>query len=115
MSRTRRSLPLEQPPVEIIRGAQITAEYLTQELPVFRDNPLIEAQPPTLTPSEVTEYLLQLPPYSDKDREMSLVGRLQMTETAREFFVPNGKHLTVYYAFTNMIRRGYVTLLHKRG
>src|SRR6185312_5186822 len=25
-----------------------------------------------------------------------------------EFFVPNGKHLTVYYAISNMIRRGYV-------
>jgi hypothetical protein len=39
---------------------------------------------------------------------MSQVARLQMTETAREFFVPNGKHLTAYYAITNMIRRGYV-------
>jgi hypothetical protein len=108
MSRKSRGTPLEQPPAEIIRGAQIVAEYLAQEVPQFRDNPLSEALPPTLTPREITEYLLQLPPYSDKDREMSQVARLQMTETAREFFVPNGKHLTVYYAITNMIRRGYV-------
>lgn len=108
MSRRRHSIPLEQPPAEIICGAQITAEYLGQEVPDFRNNPLIEGLPPTLTPREVTEYLLQLPPYSDKDREMSQVARLQMTETAREFFVPNGKHLTVYYAITNMVRRGYV-------
>jgi hypothetical protein len=94
--------------MEIIRGAQIRAEYLTQEVPQFRENPLSEALPPTLTPQEVTEYLLQLPPYSDRDREMSQVARLQMTETAREFFVPNGKHLTIYYAITNMIRRGYI-------
>lgn len=39
---------------------------------------------------------------------MSPVSRLHMTETAREFFVPNGKHLTVYYAISNLIRRGYV-------
>lgn len=77
-------------------------------MPQFRDNPLNESLPLTLTPQEVTEYLLQLPPYSDKDIEMTQVARLQMTETAREFFVPNGKHLTVYYAITNMIRRGYV-------
>lgn len=108
MSRSRRSIPLEQPPAEIIRGAQMRAEYLAQEVPQFRDNPLNEALPPTFTPQEVTEYLLQLPPYSDKNLEMSQVARLQMTETAREFFVPNGKHLTVYYAITNMIRRGYV-------
>lgn len=108
MSRKRSSIQLEQPPAEIIRGAQIMAEYIAQEVPQFRDNPLNEALPPTLTPREVTEYLLQLPPYSDKDREMSQVARLQMTETAREFFVPNGKHLTVYYAITNMIRRGYI-------
>ncbi len=94
--------------MEIIRGAQIMAEYSTQEVPQFRDNPLNEALPITLTPREVTEYLLQLPPYSDKDRELDQVARLQMTETAREFFVPNGKHLTVYYAITNMIRRGYI-------
>lgn len=108
MSRKKRSTPLEQPPAEIIRGAEITAEYLAQEVPVFRGNPLNEALPPTLTPHEVTEYLLQLPAYSDADREMSQVARLEMTETAREFFVPNGKHLMVYYAITNMIRRGYV-------
>lgn len=28
MNRSRRSIPLEQPPAEIIRGAQIMAEYL---------------------------------------------------------------------------------------
>jgi ABC-type dipeptide/oligopeptide/nickel transport system ATPase component len=108
MSRKRFSHKLEQPPVEIIRGAQVKAEYRDQEVAQFRDNPLNEALPPTLTPREATEYLLQLPQYSDKDREMSQVARLQMTETAREFFVPNGKHLTVYYAITNMIYRGYV-------
>lgn len=84
------------------------AEYLPQEVPDFRDNPLTESLPPTFTIGEITEYLLQLPPYADEDREMSQVARLQMTEAAREFFVPNGKHLTVYYAITNMIRRGYV-------
>jgi len=108
MSNKKRSAPLELPPAEIIRGAEITAEYLAQEVPVFRGNPLNEALPPTLTPHEITEYLLQLPAYSDADREMSQVARLEMTETAREFFVPNGKHLMVYYAITNMIRRGYV-------
>jgi hypothetical protein len=106
--RKKLNIQLQQPPSEIIRGAQIMAEYSAQEVPQFRDNPLNEALPPTLTPGQVAEYLLQLPPYSDKDREMSEVGRLHMTETAREFFVPNGKHLTVYYAISNMIRRGYV-------
>lgn len=108
MSRKKRSAPLEQPPAEIIRGAEIIAEYLAQEVSVFCGNPLNEALPPTLTPHEVTEYLLQLPAYSDADREKSQVARVEMTETAREFFVPNGKHLMVYYAITNMIRRGYV-------
>jgi hypothetical protein len=108
MSRKGRKSPLEQPPAEIIRGAQVMAEYLDQEVPQYRGNPLIEATPPVLTPREVTEYLLQLPAYSDAYCEMSLVARVQMTETAREFFVPNGKHLTVYYAIMNMIRRGYV-------
>jgi hypothetical protein len=50
MTNKRNRVPLEQPPIEIIRGAQIKAEYLTQEVPLFRDNPLIEALPPTLTP-----------------------------------------------------------------
>lgn len=108
MSIKRQNGQLERPPVEIIRGAQIMAQYYSQEVPQFRGNPLIEAIPTTLTPDEVTDYLLQLPPYSDKDREMSQVARLQMTETAREFFVPDGKHLIVYYAITNMIRCGYV-------
>ena len=108
MSRKKHSRPLEQPPTEIIRGAQIMAEYLPQEVSDFCDNPLTESLTPTLTVEEVTEYLFQLPPYADEDREMSQAARLHKTETAREFFVPNGKHLTVYYAITNMIRRGYV-------
>jgi hypothetical protein len=108
MSRKKRNNPLDQPPVEIIRGAQLIAEYLPQEVPEFRDNPLNEAIPPTFDPSEVIDYLFQLPPYSDEDREKSAVARLHMTETAREFFVPNGKHLIAYYAITNMIRRGYI-------
>jgi hypothetical protein len=105
-SRTIRSLP--QPPTEIIRGAEVIAQYSPQEVHQYSNNPLIEALPPTLTPEQVTEYLLQLPPYSNKDRKSSQVARLHMTENAREFFVPNGKHLTVYYAISNMIRRGYV-------
>jgi AAA domain len=108
MSQRRRSIKLEQPPLEIIRGAQIMAEYLPQEVLQLRDNPLNEALPPTLTPRGVIEYLLQLPPYSNKDRELRQSDRILMTETAREFFVPNGKHLMVYYAIMNMIRRGYV-------
>src|ERR1041385_5428984 len=108
MSNSRRKTPLDHAPSQIIRGGQIQASYSTQEVAVFRDNPLIEALPRTLSPQEVTDYLLQLPPYKDESIEMSQVARLQMTETAREFFVPNGKHLTVYYAITNMILRGYV-------
>jgi hypothetical protein len=108
MRRNRYKNQLGQTPIEIIRGAEIIAQYLPQEVSQFRDNPLNEALPHTLTPGEITEYLLQLPTYSDKDCELSQVARLQMTETAREFFVPNGKHLTVYYAITNMIRRGYI-------
>lgn len=108
MSRKRGRSTLEPPPAEIIRGAHIMAEYTDQEVPQYRDNPLIGTLPPVLTPREVTEYLLQLPDYSDSYREMSQVTRLQMTETAREFFVPNGKHLQIYYAIMNMIRRGYV-------
>ena len=108
MRKSKLSHQLNQPPAEIIRGAEIVAEYSKQEVPQFHGNPLIEALPPTLTPEQVTEYLLQLPPYSNDDRKMSQVSRLHMTETAREFFVPNGKHLTIYYAISNMIRRGYV-------
>lgn len=108
MSSSRRKTPLDHAPSQIIRGGQIQANYSAQELPVFRNNPLIEALPRTFSPQEATEYLLQLPPYPDESVEMSQVARLQMTETAREFFVPNGKHLTVYYAITNMILRGYV-------
>jgi hypothetical protein len=108
MSKDKRSIKLEQPPQEIVRGAQMMAEYLPQAVLQFCDNPLTEALPPALTPREVTEYLLQLPPYSDKDRKLTQEYRIQMTETAREFFVPNGKHLTVYYAIMNMIRRGYI-------
>lgn len=66
MKKTKLNKHLPQPPTEIVRGAQIVAEYLKQEVPQFRDNPLIETLPPTLTPEQVTEYLFQLPPIRTK-------------------------------------------------
>jgi hypothetical protein len=95
-------------PLELVRGKQVAAEYLVQEVPEFQGNPLIEPQPPLWTKEEVIEMLTYFPPYSDEYRKKSEPARLHMLENAREFFVPHGKHLEVHHAISNMLRRGYV-------
>ena len=95
-------------PLEIVRGMQIKAEYFEQEVPEFQNNPLTEPLPQLWTKEEVIEALSYFPPYSDEHREKSEPARLHMLENAREFFVPNGKHLEVHHAISNMLRRGYV-------
>jgi len=109
MSRMKKAKPAINPlPLELVRGKQVAAEYLVQEVPEFQGNPLIEPLPPLWTKDEVIEALTYFPPYSDEYRDKSEPARLHMLENAREFFVPNGKHLEVHHAISNMLRRGYV-------
>src|SRR3954467_2365213 len=99
---------INQLPLEIVRGKQVKAGYLRQEVPEFQGHPLIEPLPSLWTKEEVIEALTYFPPYSDEYREKRAPARLHMIENAREFFVPHGKHLEVHHSISNMLRRGYV-------
>lgn len=95
------------PPRFIKKGRQEVATYHEQEVPEYRDNPLIEALPAIWTRDEVVERLLHLPPYSEDQRTLPDHIRLHLIENSREFFIPQGIHLEIEIRISCMIRRGY--------
>ena len=55
------------PPRFIKKGRQEVATYLEQQVPEYRDNPLIESLPPIWTRDEVEERLAYFPPSKTVD------------------------------------------------
>src|SRR6266508_5213080 len=95
------------PPRFIKKGRQEVATYLEQQVPEYRDNPLIESLPPIWTRDEVEERLAYFPPYSEDQRNLPNQVRLHLIENSREFFIPQGIHLEIEIRISCMIRRGY--------
>jgi len=96
------------PPVVVIEGRQEHASYMTQIIPEFAGNPLIEPLPPIWSLEQVTELLSHYPEYSEEYRNLPAEIRLHMLDNAREFFIPQGIHLEIHISISNMLRRGYL-------
>ena len=52
------------PQLLVFRGRTMDAHYHPVQLPIYRDNPLIEALPPLLTQEAAFLALQYLPPYT---------------------------------------------------
>ena len=95
-------------PINIVKGEQVEAEYKSQQIPEYRNNPLIEALPNILSVKEVSESLAYFPSYSDDQRNLPDEIRIHLLENAREFFLPQSRHIELHYSISNMLRRGYI-------
>jgi hypothetical protein len=96
------------PPLSVVRGRQVKAEYAEQPIEEYQGNPLIEALPPLWSMSQVGTMLAYYPPYNESQRELPGEVRLHLLENAREFFIPQAIHYEIFLAISNMIRRGYI-------
>lgn len=95
-------------PINIVKGEQVDAEYKDQQIPEYQNNPLIEALPSILSVKEVSESLAYFPPYSNDQRNLPSEIRIHLLENAREFFLPQSRHIELHYSISNMLRRGYI-------
>lgn len=95
-------------PIDIVIGEQEEANYKYQVVPAFQNNPLIEALPEVLSKEKVTESLAHFPEYSKEQRDLPEEIRILLLENAREFFLPQSRHIELYYTVASMIRWGYV-------
>lgn len=108
MKKKKENQKQEQPPILLLRGETVDAEYRYQVIEEFRDNPLIEALPEILSPQEVAQKLTYYPGFSPQQRELEMKYRLHLLENAREFFIPLSRDIELYYSISNMIRRSYI-------
>lgn len=95
-------------PISLIVGDQKRAEYKEQRIPEYIGNPLIEVLPKFLTIEEVKENLAHFPDFCEEHRDFAPEERLHLTDNAREFFLPQGRHIELHYTISNMIRRSYI-------
>lgn len=95
-------------PISLIIGDQENAKYKEQRIPEYIGNPLIEALPKLLTIDEVKENLAHFPDFYEEQRKFAPEERLHLTDNAREFFLPQGRHIELHYSISNMIRRSYI-------
>lgn len=95
-------------PLTVVRGEQVTANYIEQLIPEYRGNLLIEPLPPIWRQSEVEQMLSYFPHYAPQQVLEEDEIRLHLLENAREFFIPQGVHYEIHLSISNMLRRGYI-------
>lgn len=94
---------------DIQRGAIPSACYQEQQLPEYRNNPLISALAPIPELKEVVKQLQLVPSF--EPQEAFLDGRLRAHAIARllhSFFQPLNHHLELEGKIGLMIRQGYI-------
>ena len=102
------NMPKDPPPFEVFAGRRELASYCDPILTMYRDNPLIEALPPILSPDEICRALASYPEYSDADRSYPGHLRLHMISNTLQFFAPMSIHIELEQRFSRMIRSGYL-------
>ncbi|MEC1698141.1 ATP-binding protein [Schinkia azotoformans] len=86
----------------------IIAHYREQEVPDYRNNPLIEALPPILSVEEAFEQLGYLPEYEEKEINLSAHHRYHALLRLTRFYQPVEKTLELEMRFSRLIRGGYI-------
>lgn len=87
----------------------VSAVYKEQEIIDFKDNPLIEALPPILSPEEAYEKLSFYPPYDVKEANLPTHIRYHAIPRINKFFQPVMQHLDLEQRFSRLLRHGYVS------
>lgn len=95
------------PQLLVFRGRVMDALYRSDQLPIYQDNPLIEALPPLLSQEQAFVALQYLPPYTAADRSLPTHERLHLVQEVLQFFQPLPIHLDLEHRFARLIRSGY--------
>lgn len=85
------------------------ATYIDPGLSEYKENPLISALPPIMSPAEVASGLSILPAF--KREEVNLPGHIRahaISRLIRDFFVPQTTHLVLEQKISQLIRRSYL-------
>jgi hypothetical protein len=110
MVRRNSSTQQQPPPLSVVRGEQVSANYIDQLITEYQDNPLIEALPRLWSKEEVAEMLSYYPYYDPAQRDLANELRLHLLENVREFFIPQGIHYEIHLSLMLRKKRWRFTL-----
>lgn len=92
----------------VFTGNVVKARYKEQFIPMYQHNPYIEALPPLLDAYEVASRISRRPMYSEEERKLPPLQRVQSVQTIANFIEPMSLHLDLEARFSRMIRNGYM-------
>jgi AAA domain len=95
------------PHLLVLRGRVVDADYCSEQLSIYRDNPLIEALPTLLNEDAAFMAMQQLPRYDASERLLPSYERLHLVQEVMQFFQPLPVHLDLEQRFARLIRSGY--------
>lgn len=92
----------------ILKGDTENANYKTQKIEEYSNNPFIEALPNIFTEDDVIDRFSVIPRIDEKDRNMESNLRYHIIKRAKNFVQPLPVHFTVERRLSSLIRRGYL-------
>jgi hypothetical protein len=93
-------------PSALLMGDVIDAVYNEQTVSIYRDNPLIEPLPPTLSEEEQGMALIYSPDYDEEERNLPPHDRIHLTLSLFDIFKPWHIHTDIFSKFERLIRGG---------
>jgi hypothetical protein len=88
-------------------GRRELAEYRDSPIPRYQGNPLIEALPPILPQSEISNALAYYPPYDKNHRTLPAEQRIHIIHTVLDVYIPLPEHIDLAERFSCLILEGY--------
>ncbi|MGO4350131.1 ATP-binding protein [Paenibacillus sp. MCAF9] len=88
-------------------GRQVEAEYMTQYIAGYKDNPFIEALPPIFEDKQVISSIAKYPEYNGEQRNLRKQIRLHLVQQISDYVEPLPVHLLVEQRLSRLIRHGY--------
>lgn len=86
----------------------VAAKYRPQRLPHFRNNPMIEALPPSMSEEQLFDAMTRLPDFQPEQQQWTADERIQMVMTLNNFMIPSQRHIRLARTLDSMLRSGYV-------
>jgi hypothetical protein len=89
-------------------GIAEIANCKEQALAEYRDNPLIEALPPSMTHDEFVTAVTEYPAFDNSEKDLDASLRLHCVERVLNYFQPLSKHIELEQKISRIIRQGYL-------
>jgi len=87
----------------------IPANYLTQKVPDYQGNPLIEALPPIYTKYDVMKLMTVDPEHNEGERELDIQYRFHCIGRLFRYFQPLDVHFDIEQRISLAIRQSYIS------